>query len=181
MYRSLIRPFLFRFDAETVHHGAIGVSKLVGSIPPLRAATARWYNFADERLESRVAGVRFPNPVGLAAGYDKSGKAIRMMAALGFGFVEIGSISADPSPGNPRPRLWRLPLDQAICVHYGLPNDGAHASGLFSRHPFRNDRCGACLSAPAWSVNALRPPLHAARRCNVIIIPERTTVTAHSS
>ncbi|MGM0485510.1 MAG: quinone-dependent dihydroorotate dehydrogenase [Planctomycetota bacterium] len=127
MYRSLVRPLLFRCDAETVHNGAIRFSEIVGSVPPLRAAVARWYGVLDERLRSNVAGVSFPNPIGLAAGYDKSGKAIRMMAALGFGFVEVGSVSADPSEGNPRPRLWRLPLDRAICVHYGLPNDGAEA------------------------------------------------------
>jgi dihydroorotate dehydrogenase (fumarate)/dihydroorotate dehydrogenase len=88
---------------------------------------ARWYTFTDQRLVSEVCGIRFSNPVGLAAGYDKSGRAARMMAALGFGFVEIGSVSAEPSDGNPRPRLWRLPVDRAICVHYGLPNDGAEA------------------------------------------------------
>ena len=125
MYKSLIRPLLFRFDAETVHDGAIRACRIAGSIPPVRATAAWRYRVRDERLAGEVAGLRFPNPVGLAAGYDKSGKAVRMMAALGFGFVEIGSISADPSGGNPRPRLWRLPEDQAICVHYGLPNDGA--------------------------------------------------------
>lgn len=127
MYSSLIRPLLFRCNAETVHNGAVRLSEVVGSVPPLRAAITRWYAVADERLRSEVAGISFPNPIGLAAGYDKSGKAIRMMAALGFGFLEIGSVSADPSEGNPRPRLWRLPLDHAICVHYGLPNEGVEA------------------------------------------------------
>lgn len=125
MYKSLIRPLLFRLDAETVHDRAICACRIAGAIPPVRAVAAWRYRVRDERLAGDVAGVRFPNPVGLAAGYDKSGKAVRMMAALGFGFVEIGSISADPSDGNPRPRLWRLPEDRAICVHYGLPNDGA--------------------------------------------------------
>jgi dihydroorotate dehydrogenase (fumarate)/dihydroorotate dehydrogenase len=69
----------------------------------------------------------FANPVGLAAGFDKSGTAIRALAGLGFGFVEIGSISAEPSAGNPKPRLFRLPADRATVVHYGLPNDGAVA------------------------------------------------------
>ena len=72
-----------------------------------------------------VAGIEFENPIGLAAGYDKSGQAIGLTSALGFGHVEIGSISAFPSSGNPKPRLWRLPIDQATRVHYGLPNDGA--------------------------------------------------------
>src|SRR5207245_2089289 len=81
----------------------------------------------DPRLEIRIAGITFATPLGLAAGFDKSGTAIRLLAGLGFGFVEIGSVSLDPSDGNPRPRLFRLPQDRAIVVHYGLPNDGARA------------------------------------------------------
>jgi dihydroorotate dehydrogenase len=71
-----------------------------------------------------VAGLDFPSPIGLAAGFDKSGSAVRALAGLGFGSIEIGSVSVDPSCGNPKPRLWRLPDDEAIVVHYGLPNDG---------------------------------------------------------
>jgi dihydroorotate dehydrogenase (fumarate)/dihydroorotate dehydrogenase len=71
--------------------------------------------------------MHFANPIGLAAGFDKSGSAVRALAGLGFGSVEIGSISIDPSVGNPRPRLWRLPDDDAIVVYYGLPNDGVPA------------------------------------------------------
>lgn len=74
-----------------------------------------------------VGGVPFANPIGLAAGFDKSGRAVRALAAMGFGHLEIGSISADRSAGNPRPRLWRLAADEGILVHYGLPNDGAAA------------------------------------------------------
>lgn len=88
------------------------------------------YRFAavkDSRLETVVGNVRFPTPLGLAAGFDKSGTAIETLAALGFGFTEIGSVSIDPSVGNARPRLFRLPEDRAIVVHYGLPNDGARS------------------------------------------------------
>lgn len=125
MYRSIIRPVLFHCDAEWVHNRSMQMGRVVGALRPMRTLLSTLYRFRDPRLESDVCGIRFPNPVGLAAGYDKSGRAIDMMAALGFGFVEIGSVSADPSAGNPRPRLWRLPRDRAICVHYGLPNDGA--------------------------------------------------------
>jgi dihydroorotate dehydrogenase (fumarate)/dihydroorotate dehydrogenase len=69
--------------------------------------------------------LRFPNPIGLAAGYDKSGQSVATLAALGFGSVEVGSVSIDPSGGNPKPRLWRLPEDKALLVHYGMQNDGA--------------------------------------------------------
>jgi dihydroorotate dehydrogenase (fumarate)/dihydroorotate dehydrogenase len=127
IYKKFVRPLLFRCDAEWVHDRAIGFSQLAGSIRPLRAIVQRRYHVVDKRLEQEVAGVHFSNPIGLAAGYDKNGRAVRMMAALGFGFLEIGSVSAEPSLGNPRPRLWRMPQDRAICVHYGLPNDGAEA------------------------------------------------------
>jgi dihydroorotate dehydrogenase (fumarate)/dihydroorotate dehydrogenase len=79
----------------------------------------------DDRLATDVAGLHFPTPIGLAAGFDKSGSAIAALAGLGFGSIEIGSVSVDPSEGNPKARLWRLPEDEGIIVHYGLPNDGA--------------------------------------------------------
>ena len=127
LYRSIFRPLLFRCDPEWAHDAAIRVSSVAGAIPIVRRLITRITEVEDDRLVTEVAGIRFPNPVGLAAGYDKSGRAIDMMAALGFGFIEIGSVSADRSEGNPKPRLWRLPEDRAICVHYGLPNDGAEA------------------------------------------------------
>ena len=122
LYSRLVRPLVFGLDAERAHHLAIGAaSRARWVLPALRAVCAT----ADPRLETEVAGLRFANPVGLAAGFDKSGAAVEGLAALGFGSVEIGSISIDPSEGNPRPRLFRLPQDRAIVVHYGLPNDGA--------------------------------------------------------
>ncbi len=123
-YASIVRPLAFRLEAERAHHLAIAAG---ARLRPLTGPLARLSAVKDARLESRVAGLRFPTPLGLAAGFDKSGTAIDMLAALGFGFVEIGSISIDPSRGNPRPRLFRLPQDRAIVVHYGLPNDGAPA------------------------------------------------------
>jgi dihydroorotate dehydrogenase len=80
---------------------------------------------ADPRLAVEVAGIRFRTPLGLAAGFDKSARAVPLLSVLGFGHVEVGSVSADPSAGNPRPRLFRLPAERAIVVHYGVPNDGA--------------------------------------------------------
>jgi dihydroorotate dehydrogenase len=129
LYTQCIRPVLFRQDAERVHDAVIRLSEIAGSLSFVRKMARGFFGFSDARLATEVAGLRFANPVGLAAGYDKSGRAIGMMAALGFGFIEIGSVSADPSAGNPKPRLWRLPQDRAICVHYGLPNDGAEMVG----------------------------------------------------
>jgi dihydroorotate dehydrogenase (fumarate)/dihydroorotate dehydrogenase len=127
LYADMLRPLLFRFDAERVHDCAISTGAMAGALPPARRLLSAKYRFDDPRLRTDVCGVDFANPIGLAAGFDKNGRAIRTLACLGFGFLEIGSVSALPSKGNPRPRLWRLPKDEAIVVNYGLPNDGARA------------------------------------------------------
>ena len=124
-YPSVIRPWLFKIDAERVHDATISAAAVAGGVPGLPALVRRLSAFTDEALACEVCGLQFPNPIGLAAGYDKNGKAVDLMAALGFGFIEIGSVSAHPSDGNPKPRLWRLPRDRAIIVNYGLPNHGA--------------------------------------------------------
>src|SRR6266702_981616 len=121
-YSRFIRPLAFRLDPETAHHLAIAAGARLGwAAGAMRTATLVW----DDRLATDVAGLHFPTPIGLAAGFDKSGSAIRALAGLGFGSIEIGSVSLDSSSGNPKQRLWRLPADQALVVHYGLPNDGA--------------------------------------------------------
>jgi dihydroorotate dehydrogenase len=120
-YSTLIRPVAFRFDPETAHHLAMTAAARLGwAASAMRSVT----RVDDERLSIDAAGLHFSSPIGLAAGFDKSGVAISALAGLGFGSVEIGSISIDPSLGNPKPRLWRLPDDRGIIVHYGLPNDG---------------------------------------------------------
>lgn len=123
-YASLVRPLLFRCDAESMHDAAISLGRVAGAAP-IRWLIARRYGYCDPRLRVRVAGLCLANPLGLAAGFDKNGVAIDALSALGFGHVEIGSVSAAPSAGNPKPRLFRLPADEAIVVHYGLPNEGA--------------------------------------------------------
>jgi dihydroorotate dehydrogenase len=124
IYSKLLRPLAFRLDPETAHHLALAAGARLGwAAAAMRAAIS----VDDVRLATDVAGLHFPTPIGLAAGFDKSGSAIPALAGLGFGSVEIGSISVDPSDGNPKPRLWRLPEDEAIVVYYGLPNDGTKA------------------------------------------------------
>lgn len=125
LYRSCVRPLLFRFDPEWVHHRAIGLAAAAARLPTVRNLVDLHYRVHDARLGMQLGSLRFENPIGLAAGFDKNGQAIQMLQALGFGFVEIGSVSADPSAGNPRPRLFRLVDDEAIVVNYGVPNDGA--------------------------------------------------------
>lgn len=124
LYTAALRPLLFSLDAERAHRLAIGAAASLGWTGPL--LRARQAPDAPS-LQTDIAGLRFANPIGLAAGFDKSGHAVDLLAALGFGAVEIGSVSLGASDGNPRPRLWRLPEDRAIAVHYGLPNDGAEA------------------------------------------------------
>ena len=123
-FYRLVRPLIFQLDAETAHHLVIGCLERTRWLAPTMDAVLR---ATDPKLEVTIAGLRFPNPIGLAAGFDKNGTATPMLAAMGFGSVEIGSISLDASIGNPRPRLFRLPQDRAVVVHYGLPNDGAAA------------------------------------------------------
>jgi dihydroorotate dehydrogenase len=123
-YTRLVRPLLFRADPERAHEWAVRAAELASRRPAACRAVAARASF-DDRLATEVAGLRLRSPLGLAAGFDKSGRGVPALAALGFGHVEVGSVSADPSAGNPRPRLWRAPGERAIVVHYGVPNDGA--------------------------------------------------------
>lgn len=125
VYGRLIRPLLFRSDAERVHDRAIRTAELASGSRLICSATSAVHARRYPVLETEVAGLRFDHPIGLAAGFDKSGRAVRLWASLGFSHVEIGSVSAHPSDGNPKPRLFRLPEERAIVVNYGLPNDGA--------------------------------------------------------
>src|SRR5947209_8239516 len=120
-YESFLRPLLFRFDAERMHNAALSACAAL-PLPP------RIFSFRHRSLELECAGLRFPGPIGLGGGFDKNGSAVRALAALGFGSIEVGSVSAAPSRGNAgRPRLFRLPEDEALLVYYGVPNDGAVA------------------------------------------------------
>jgi dihydroorotate dehydrogenase len=122
-----IRPLVFMLDPERAHHLTIDACARLGAFAPARAfAARRWSSPDDPRLHSEIAGIAFRNPVGLGAGYDKSGEALPLLSRMGFGFLEIGSVSRRPSAGNPvRPRVFRLPADEAVIVNYGVPNDGA--------------------------------------------------------
>lgn len=125
LYSSLLRPLLFRLAPERAHNWTVEACRIGGAVPGVATLTRACLQTSHPLLQGNVAGMHFANPIGLAAGWDKSGRALRMLDALGFGFAEIGSVSARPSVGNPRPRLFRLPQDLGIVVNYGLPNDGA--------------------------------------------------------
>ncbi|MXY49262.1 MAG: hypothetical protein F4Y38_08170, partial [Gemmatimonadetes bacterium] len=136
-----IRPLLFRLDPEWIHRATLTAVGTAGRIPPVRGLLRGLLAVDDPRLRVEAGGLAFPNPVGLAAGFDKNGVAMAGLASAGFGFVEVGSVSAHPSEGNPgRPRLFRVPEDDAIVVHYGVPNDGAEAVArrFASARPWRS-------------------------------------------
>jgi dihydroorotate dehydrogenase len=125
LYETAVRPLLFRVDPERAHELALRTSALAGRVAPVRALAQRAFSGGDAGLAVELGGLSFRNPLGLAAGFDKNGRALPLLAELGFGHLEMGSVSAQPSEGNPRPRLFRLPEDNAIVVSYGVPNDGA--------------------------------------------------------
>ena len=126
LYRSIVRPLLFRLPPETAHELALRALSTTLRPAPLRKLAERRYA-PKSFLRVERFGLTFSNPVGLAAGFDKNGLVLRQMAALGFGFVEAGTVTHMPQPGNPRPRLFRLPLDRALINRQGFPNDGAAA------------------------------------------------------
>ncbi|HET7460901.1 MAG TPA: quinone-dependent dihydroorotate dehydrogenase [Longimicrobium sp.] len=127
MLYDLVRPFLFTLPAETAHHVGSGLLDLSLAPPPLRALVRSTFAVDDPALAIERFGIRFPNPVGLAAGFDKSGELFNALGALGFGFVEIGTVTALGQPGNPKPRLFRLPDDRALLNRMGFNNPGAQA------------------------------------------------------
>jgi dihydroorotate dehydrogenase len=135
VYPRLVRPLLFRADPERVHEATVRAAQLASASRLACRAVAARRPPPDPRLAVEVAGLRFRTPLGLAAGFDKSARAVPLLSALGFGHVEVGSVSADPSAGNPRPRLFRLPEERAIAVHYGVPNDGAERVAERLRRP----------------------------------------------
>src|SRR5262249_27571379 len=126
IYRSLLRPILFRLPTETVHEFALrSLSITLGSGAGRRLAARRFQRSPFGRLNR--FGLSFANPVGLAAGFDKNGIALPALAALGFGHIEAGTVTYHPQPGNPRPRLFRLPADRALINRAGFNNQGAEA------------------------------------------------------
>lgn len=124
MYKSLLRPFLFLFAPESIHHFTFSFLKFAGKIPGGRAVLKALFKVDNPRLSKTLMGITFPNPVGLAAGFDKDAKLIDELAAFGFGFIEIGTLTPKPQPGNDKPRLFRLPEDKALINRMGFNNEG---------------------------------------------------------
>ncbi|MCH7397570.1 quinone-dependent dihydroorotate dehydrogenase [Belliella sp. DSM 107340] len=124
MYKSLIKPILFQKNPESAHHFTFSLIKSTFNLPVVKQFVKAQFSFKAPNLEREVFGLKFKNPVGLAAGFDKDAKLIDEMAMLGFGFIEIGTLTPKPQEGNPQPRLFRLPEDEALINRMGFNNGG---------------------------------------------------------
>ena len=125
VYNSLVKPLLFNLDAERAHHLVFDNLRRAARLPGTKSLLRGLYDYQHPSLAREVFGLKFPNPVGLAAGFDKNAALTEELATLGFGFVEIGTVTPRPQPGNPQPRLFRLPKDEALVNRMGFNNDGA--------------------------------------------------------
>lgn len=126
LYRNVLKPILFRMDPERAHHLTIESLALGGAVPGVpKLLQAMYGTGAHPELATELWGLRFANPIGLAAGLDKNGKAVAGFSSIGFGFIEVGTVTPRPQPGNDRPRLFRLPPDEALINRMGFNNEGA--------------------------------------------------------
>ncbi len=130
MYKQLIRPILFCFDPEKVHYFTFSTIKLLSKIPGFSGLFRALYEVKDSRLETEVFGLKFKNPVGLAAGFDKNAVLCQELSNFGFGFIEIGTLTPKAQDGNPKKRLFRLKEDSAIINRMGFNNGGVEEAVL---------------------------------------------------
>ena len=128
MYHSIIKPILFFFDPETIHHFSFAMIRWFSKIPGISFLIRKIYNVEHPKLERTVFGLTFKNPVGLAAGFDKDAKLYKELSNFGFGFIEIGTLTPKGQPGNPKKRLFRLIADEAIINRMGFNNEGVDAA-----------------------------------------------------
>ncbi|MFC3995716.1 quinone-dependent dihydroorotate dehydrogenase [Nocardiopsis sediminis] len=155
LYRLLFHAVLRHTDAESIHRLSFGALRRLGAVPGASGAVARVLGPRDPVLSVTAFGREFPGPLGLAAGFDKNAEGPDPLSALGFGFIEIGTVTAHPQPGNPRPRLFRLPADRAIVNRMGFNNDGsiAVAERLHRRRARWDARAGVGRPRPLVGVN----------------------------
>lgn len=128
MYKSFLRPILFLFAPESIHHFTFSFLRIIGKIPGVQAVLRSVFEIKHPQLSKTILGISFLNPVGLAAGFDKDAKLIDELATFGFGFIEIGTLTPKAQPGNEKPRLFRLPKDSGLINRMGFNNGGVHAA-----------------------------------------------------
>lgn len=128
MIYSLLKPVLFLSDPEEIHHKVFKWTKIAMGLPLASSVSKNVFTVNHPKLEKEVFGIKFPNPVGLAAGFDKDAKLFNELACLGFGFIEIGTLTPKPQPGNDKPRLFRLTEDEAIINRMGFNNQGVEVA-----------------------------------------------------
>lgn len=134
----LIRAILFRFAPEDIHHMVTGILRSVNKIPGVGALQRKCFQVNDPRLEREVFGLKFKNPVGLGAGFDKNAAFVKELANFGFGFIEIGTVTPLPQPGNDKPRMFRLLKDEGLINRMGFNNQGAEVAAGHLRHLKKN-------------------------------------------
>ncbi|MGB3050593.1 MAG: quinone-dependent dihydroorotate dehydrogenase [Polyangiales bacterium] len=125
MYKALIRPLLYLLPAEAAHHLAFGCLRLLAAIPGMLTLMRRVFHQSGDSARVRALGLDFPNPIGLAAGFDKDAIGYEALAAMGFGFIEVGTLTGQPQRGNAKPRLFRLRKDRALVNRMGFNNRGS--------------------------------------------------------
>ena len=124
LYRAIIKPIFFSFDPETIHHFVFNLLKISSKIPGVSLIIKTIYKISDKQLETEVFGLKFANPVGLAAGFDKDAKLFNELGNFGFGFIEIGTLTPKAQLGNPKPRLFRISEDDGLINRMGFNNNG---------------------------------------------------------
>lgn len=124
LYKNILKPFFFLFDPEFVHDGMILTGQILGSNFLTRKMTSLFFSYSNPSLEQTILGIKFKNPIGLSAGFDKDALLTDILPSVGFGFEEVGSITGEFCSGNPKPRLWRLKDLKSLIVYYGLKNNG---------------------------------------------------------
>jgi len=124
-YRNVLKPLLFRQDPEKVHDRFTSTGQLLGKTKLTQFLTRKSFAYKSPKLEQTLNGIHFKNPVGLSAGFDKDANLMSILDDVGFGYMQIGSITAKPYEGNPGTRLYRLPKSKGLVIYYGLKNDGA--------------------------------------------------------
>ena len=128
LYTKILKKYFFLFDPEDIHEGMTKMGVLLGDHTLTRWKTSLLFSYQNPVLEQEILGIKFKNPIGLAAGFDKEARLTKILPSVGFGFAEVGSITGEPCQGNPKPRLWRLPDQKSLVVYYGLKNEGCEAT-----------------------------------------------------